>query len=355
MWLAGAGDVCPESERGAVVPGLDVFNASGFNMQALTARVLTPKYVPRQLGDLGIFEAEGVPTTTVAIERDGNSLVLVPTTPRGGPATQNQGTKRDYMPFPTYRHALDDTITADMVQNIRAFGSDNQLQTLAEVIAKRQQNMSDSLDATEEFHRINAIRGTLLNADGSTLLDLSAAFGVTAQTEQAWDIANQAEGALKNKVSDSLRLMEDELDGVGYTGAHVMCSSQFYDAMLAHKDVREALKGFPDGARVLLGRTARRQFDFAGATFEEYRGKIGNTKYVPDNKAFLIPIGAQGNFITRYAPAEFFETVNTLGLPRYSMMLNGSQPEISRILRVQTQLITLCTRPRTVIPIRQGA
>ena len=55
-------------------------------------------------------------------------------------------------------------------------------------------------------------------------------------------------------------------------------------------------------------------------------------------------------FITRYSPAEYIETVGTVGLPRYAIMNpDGTDPKHKRTVRVQSQAIHLMTRPRAQV------
>jgi hypothetical protein len=62
------------------------------------------------------------------------------------------------------------------------------------------------------------------------------------------------------------------------------------------------------------------------------------------DEARFVPAGVPGLFITRFAPADYEETVNTVGLPRYAKQIpmdNGK----GRKLEMQTNAISLCTRP----------
>lgn len=336
---------------------LDVFASNAFSMQELTAALLDRAHVPMRLGELGLFEARGVRTTKVSVEKRGQQLVLVQTTPRNAPAVQGQKNLRTLVDIPTARIAVDDAVTADEVQSIRSFGSESELRSVQEELLERLGDHSDSITATEEFQRIGALKGTVLDADGSTLLDLFTTFGVSAQSEVAMNIAGQAEGALRTKVNTSIiRPIEDELGGLPYTGIHVMCSSQFFDDLVAHAEVRNAMKGFPEGMRLLLGRTARRTLDFAGVMWEEYRGKVGSTSYVSDDKAHAFPVGVPGLFLSRYAPAEYVETVNTIGLPRYVVPNpDNGDTKSRRTFRVQSNALHICTRPRVLFPLKRGA
>lgn len=341
---------------------MDVFkqNAAGaFHMMQLTSVLLDQPHVPRRLGELpGLFQAAGVRTTKVSIERQANTLVLIQSTLRHGPAIQNVKDDRTFLDVPTVRLAVEDHITADEVQNVRGLGSESELMVLTDEINRRNLRMSNSLEATIEYHRVGAIKGQVLDANGDVLLDLFTTFGVAQQSEVNFDLANAspASGALRKVCSSVIRTIEDELGGLPYSDIYAMCSSQFWDDLTAHPEYRANKIGFED-ARELNERIARmggtRRVAFGGIVFEEYRGSVGATKYVADHKAHIFPLGVPELFLTRYAPAEYWDTVNTMGLPRYARIFYPEQDNSKVSLRVQTQLLNICTRPRVLIPARR--
>ncbi len=339
------------------MPGIqDVFAADAFSQVELTALLNDMPHKPRRLGEMGLFQSRGVRTLKVSIERQGSVLKLVQTTPRNTPPIQNEKRSRDLVDVPTSRIALGDAVTADEVQGVRAAGTESDLKTLQDEVLERGSDISDSIMVTEEHQRIGAVKGTVLDADGSTLINLATTFGVTLQSEIGWNIAAVAEGGLRTLCSALIRQIEDELGGLSYDSIHVMCSSQFFDDIVAHPDVREANKGFESGRDFLMGRTARRTQQYAGVTFEEYRGAVGGTKYVADDKAHAFPIGVSSLFVSRYAPAEYWDTVNTPGLPRYMrMMPDPAHPDSRMLIDVRSQGLHICTRPRTLVPLRRGA
>lgn len=339
---------------------MDVFRAnaaSAFNMMQLTATLLDQPHIPMRLGELGLFNAQGIRTTTVSIERQANTLVLVPTTPRGGPAYQNKKDDRTLTQIPTVRLAIEDTISADEVQGIRALGSESELRTVQDEVNMRNIRMSNSIEATIEYHRIGAIKGLVLDSNGDTLVDLFSTFGVSAQSEVAFDLSNAspAPGALRRVCSGIIRTIEDELGGLPYSGIYAMCSSQFFDDLTAHSEYRATMLNW-EAATQLAERIARRRITFGGILFEEYRGNVGGTKYVDDDKAFCFPLGVPELFITRYAPAEFMETVGTIGLPRYAFLEYDRSTMPRKVSpTVQTQILNICTRPRVLVKAKRGS
>src|ERR671918_542477 len=173
------------------MPALDVFSGSAFSMVALTDAINKMPYVPGRIGQLGLFREQGVSTTSVMIEEREGSLNLVETTARGAPAVQNTTNKRKARSLVVPHIALEDTILADEVQNVRAFGSESMLEGVQAVVNQRMSEMATKMDATLEHLRIGAIKGQILDADGATVLyDLFTGFGVSQHTEIDFDLDN---------------------------------------------------------------------------------------------------------------------------------------------------------------------
>lgn len=330
------------------MPSLDVFNSSHFSMNSLTQAINDLPYVPGRIGQLGIFEERGIRTTTAWVERNNETLSLVPVTERGAPPTQHDGSKRDVAPVQAVRLAIEDVITAEQVQNIRAFGSESEIKTVQSEVNMLQAEMARKLDATLEHHRIGAIKGIVLDSDGATeILDIYSLFGVSAPATVDFDLVNDA-ADVRGKCSGVIRSIEDALGGTPYQSIHAFCGSTFFDTLVQHPFVRDTYL-YSEGSQ-LRERTARRSVFYGGITFEEYRGSVGGTDFVATGDARIFPVGAVGNFITRYAPADYMDTVNTMGLPRYSVLTpdpTGKNRYVA--IESQTNLVNLCMRPLTLI------
>ena len=55
---------------------LDIFKDDAFSMQSLTKAINEQPYVPGRIGALGLFSEEGVNTTSVSVEKLGETLSL---------------------------------------------------------------------------------------------------------------------------------------------------------------------------------------------------------------------------------------------------------------------------------------
>ena len=132
------------------MPALDIFSSSAFSMVALTDAINQMPFVPGRIGQLGLFREQGVSTTSVMIEEREGNLTLVETTSRGAPAVQHVANKRKARSLVVPHIALEDTILADEVQNVRAFGSESMLEGVQAVVNQRMSEMATKMDATLE-------------------------------------------------------------------------------------------------------------------------------------------------------------------------------------------------------------
>lgn len=323
------------------------FESDIFTLSSLTAAINEVQYVPSQIGGMGIFEADGVSTTNVVIEKDGDVLGLVESKPRGAPGTVVGGDKRTGVSFQAAHLPTTATVLADEVQNVRAFGSEDQEQALQTVVNRRLAKMAQRIDMTHEYHRIGAIMGKVLDSDGTVLYDLFQSFGMEQQAvEMKLDTATTD---VQGETLDIHEAIEDALGGLSYTGVTVLCGKSFWRKFITHKSVKDAYQLWEAGAR--LRADPREAFLFGGIYWERYRG--GGQVKVPDTEAYAVPTGVLDLFITRFAPGDYADTVNTLGLPFYSssMLLDHNK---GVELEAQSNPAHLCTRPKTIIKLYEN-
>ena len=89
-------------------------------------------------------------------------------------------------------------------------------------------------------------------------------------------------------------------------------------------------------------------FSFGDILWENYRGAVGSTSYVNTDKCHLFPTNAPGLFRTVYGPADYIETVNTLGKRLYMKpIVMPNDKGVS--LEVQSNALQYCTRPKVLI------
>jgi hypothetical protein len=327
------------------MPGHDIWEGDGFTLESLTAAVNREPYRPGQVSALGVFEEDSVTTTVVSIEERNGTLSLIEPTERGGPGETADDEDRNRIPFEVDHYQRDDFIKADSVQNIRAFGEEDVLETLQDRIERRAQRHAQDLTMTLEHQRVGAIKGIVTSKSGKTLHDLYSRFGIAvpAAISLELDVEATKVGSLWQDVVYGL---EDALDEP-YGGIHVFTGRDFHRSLWTHASVQETFL-YHNGAAILR-QDVPDKFEFGGATWERYRTGAKATAnlgapYIAATEARVIPLGVPDLFITRFAPADYEETVNTEGLPFYAKQYS-SQNGKGRHLEVQTNAISLCTRP----------
>lgn len=327
---------------------IEIFEDNAFTVPALTAAINEQPFVPGRLAELGLFEEEGVTTVTVQIEKDGETLALVAAGERGTSGQVVNGSKRILLPFNTVHLPERFAIKADEIQGIRAFGEQTELQAVQDVVTKRLAKARRQLDATHEFHRMGALNGYVLDADGSTvLINIYERFGLTPVVVQM-ELA-KPETNVRVKCVDALDAQEEALGATASTGARAFCGKNFWRKLIAHRSVVETYEGSQYASA--LRADGREAFEFGGIMWERYRGKVGGISFVPDDDARLVPEGVPGLCITRFAPADYMDTVNTEGLPYYSQL--EMMPFKKGVAgEAQSNPLHLVTRPRAIVHLK---
>ncbi|WP_070415219.1 major capsid protein [Pseudomonas lundensis] len=318
-----------------------IFEDDAFSVSSLTAAINDQEYLPGRISSLGLFREEGISTITVQIEKDGDTLALVPAGERGTSGLVVGGTKRLMIPFNTVHLPERFTIKADEIQGIRAFGSRTELQSVQDVVNKRLAKARRQLDATHEFQRMGALNGQVLDADGKTvLLDIYKTFGVTRKKLRME--LNNPDTKVRVKCGEALDMQEDALGSITSTGSRALCGKTFWNELITHKSVEETYLNTQQAAA--LRGDARESFEFGGIVWERYRGKVAGISFVHDDKALLIPEGVPDLYISSFAPADYMETVNTQGIPYYSKIepLPFNKGVVGE---AQSNPLHLCTRP----------
>jgi len=313
------------------------------------------------LNGLGLFSEEGITERYVKIENRNQTLSIIPTSPAGtpAPADDNPDDRGVMDPIPTYRHAKKHTLLAEDLQGVREFGTED----MPEYPDRKMMEMLDKIQRehrqTKEYLRWQALKGNVYDVDGSKLLyNVYTLMGETQKTID-WDLTDDAAvDPILDGNDELLDYLEDEALGETITGIVKFCSPGYWTAQMKNKSFREAYKYFSEqGGEINPNRQLVRQFYYKGVTYIRHRGTASYKKkdgsivkhtFIPDNEAIAIPLGTYETFRTFFGPAEFLETVNTVGLPIYV------KPKLMDLdmgieLHSFSHQLNLVTKPRLVV------
>ncbi|MGH8541757.1 MAG: major capsid protein [Stenotrophobium sp.] len=342
---------------------LDIFNQDPFSTVSLTAAVDKYPYQPQELGELGIFDDDPIRTTALVVEQRQGRLVVIPLSERGEAGTQRQTEKRSARYFDVKRLRFDDTIYANELQNIRAFGTETELMQVQDEVARRlagPTGLLKSIEYTWEYQRLAAVQGLFTDADGSIVYNWFQEFNITPQAEVGFNLAAGTANSLRPLCNAIARKMKRAAQGSWQPSTRVvgLAGDAFYDTFVNHPDVIRTFINWSDAKDIRSGDTggAFSTFEFGGILWINYRGSDDNaTIKIPDDKVKFFPLGAPGVFRRALAPGESFEWVNTPGKPQYVVPIRDLQRNEWWKMEVSSYPLHICTRPEVLASARMEA
>jgi hypothetical protein len=335
---------------------MDVFNNSAFSAVSLSNAINQQPFLPTMLGDLKIFEDRPIRTTAAYIESRNGALTLIQTSPRGAPPAEEETDKRTAKYFETVRLCKAATITAQELQNVRAFGTESELQQVANEVAYRYEKLNRDMQLTWENLRLGAVQGIVMDADGTTVLsNWFTNWGVTQPTEVNWDLTNAspASGAVRKLCNSTLRAVQQALGGLWAPASSyllALCGDNFWDALTQHSEVRQTYLATQAAADLRSNALSYEQFKYGGITWINYRGTDdGSTVAINTDKVKFVPVNVPGLFEVAWAPAETFDFVNTPGKPLYALMVKDLLRNAWQRAELYSYPLFYATRPAALL------
>lgn len=306
----------------------DVLRDPVFGVIEQTARMRKIPNQPLLLSGMGVFKTKSITTRSFAVRIDQHKKRVLQTSARGidGNTTEFYESRVKYLD--TLYYATKDHVSADDIYTAGHIAPDNEIAAIATIqnlLDERQRQILDHFNLTWEFGRMMALtRGIIATIDDNsnpvTLVDLFDLFEVT---QQNIDIPfSQADFEFEGLINE----LHQELDNRGATArtaTKMICSPEFYDAMVSHPIIRNAVK-FINGGVFLMQH--HRSFEYQGIEWIRYGGNClpasaetgaAAIPWVPAGKAYSLVDGLADLYQTVYSPADFVETVGKPGQPFY--------------------------------------
>lgn len=327
---------------------MNIFLNSAFSAMSLTGMIQQAPYVPSVLGGLGIFERMPVRTRDIFVERSRTGLKLIPTSDMGAPPDVLDPGERDIVPLRTTRLAKRFTLYAHEVDGIRAFGSETELQAVQNEYAARAARLRSDMELTHEFHRLGALQGVLLDADGvSVIRDYFEEFGVAKPAPIQISLDNP-DANLRMEISAIVRDMTVKSGGAITPGTriHALVGDEFYDKLVTHKQVERTYLNYQAAAELRGGTGPYESFTYGGVTWHNYRGTDdGTTIAIPTNQARLFPVGARDVFKVAQAPLETMDFIGTPGQDVYMINIPDRDRNMWTKGEIYSYPLYICQRP----------
>lgn len=339
---------------------LDLLTAPEFTDDRLTDSINVAPMMTGRLARLGLFRPRGIPTTYVRIAITDDEITIIPARERGGPPNENmKGDKtRALVEIPHF--PLHDALTPGDLQNIMSWGESIQFKMVGDAYNEKLTNMRLKHDNTHHHMDWGAINGTILDAEGKTLLDVYDTFSLTRPTMN-YALANAGtDVAAKNRVLKST--IATALRGAATTGVRIFAGPTWYDAYVSHAKVLAALRAYPMAGQPNPEREDISDvFPFAGVTVErvdeEFPFRQADNTFVmrrpiPVNEAVAVPMGTQ--FFSRFiAPPDTILDANRA--PSFDSRIFVSTAELDhgkgRSIWTESNVLPICTRPGIMVQL----
>ena len=261
-----------------------------FSVVEMTEAVNKLPLMPLRFGSM--FETSGLTTTHMTFDYKRGRIILIADSPRGSQPeyVTGQTEKRQTKVLSCTHLSQADTVSPEDLQDVRAFGS-TELVTAERVINDKLTAIKRNLDMTLEFHRLGAIKGVVLDADGSTVLhDIFDTFGVTQKKQDlSFPAAVEADkNPILSGIMAAKRKIEAAMGGNPYTGISAVIGSNAYDKLTSHALVRDAYNLWAANQNSFGDNDYRRRgFPYGGILWIEASDVVGGRKLVDDDKGHL--------------------------------------------------------------------
>lgn len=337
---------------------LDIFRGDYFSATTLDEVADNIPYQPQALGDLGLFEDKPIMTTTVMVSYRNGVFELIPTTERGGPETAKGRRDRKLHYFETVALRQKDRINASELTDILSNGRplEIQLRDAVSEVNDRASIMRNDNEVTMEYHRLGAIQGILLDANGSPIYNYFDEFGVSAPVAVNFNFATITANALQqfieaNIVKPILRSLGKRASTATRVGALV--GDNFWAGLMTHDAIVRTYLNWQAAAQLRQGLTPPwGQFDFGGVTWINYRGTDdGTTIAIATNDAIFFPIGARDVFRVYWAPGERFRDQGKKGEQVYLIVTPDPRDNMDEWVdvRVRCYPLFICLFPKALM------
>lgn len=328
---------------------INPFDNNALTLISMTESAALAPYAESTIERMGIFDEEGITQTRLGMTEQDGVLTIVPNQKRGGQAAAHKHTQGKIHYFDSIHLPVEDAITADDIQGKATPQDPTGALILLNEVNKRIRQIKQSLMVTVEHLRIGALKGSVVDADGETVIeDLFTRFSIT-QKEIDF-VLGTASTVIRKKVALVVAHIENILGGLGYDHIEALCSPEFFRDFTTHALVEKAFNTYGASAQgQFLRDDLRGGFVFGGVTWREYRGYSSpKFPFIPAGDCRFFPVGVMGLHQTKWCPSTFLDDVNAVGIPITMKQIVNPENTAMKIL-AQSSPIVLTSRPGVLV------
>lgn len=308
---------------------------------------------------------------SIVFDRIQNTITLIPQADRGAFNStygKDQKVEQFALAIPYFRHR--DYLTVSDVQSKRRPGAADQQQTVALAKADKIQDLRLAADQTLEWLQFSAMTGVTADANGNTIADMYALFGLDKATDYTVDLATEI---ATTDLDAKLALVEAKVvaglkNGSSIQGIDLWLDPALFDEIVAHPKFREVYQFYMNqGGQMLRDSLSQyypwgvtRMFEHRGFRFLAYNptfavenastGVVESKKVLGAGKGVAIPRGARDLFRGYFGPANKLDFANRPGERMYSFEFPAVD-NTSITMEVEFSPLFFCTKPASIIQL----
>jgi hypothetical protein len=244
---------------------------------------------PLQYGYLNsqnMFNVKSTDQRAIIFDKDYSTTTLLPQVVRGTNAsTQGKERKADTfaLTLAYFKHA--DRLTNEDIQGWRQVGS-NMEETLARATAEKMEDMRLAWDQTQEYMKIQALKGIFKTPDGQVMANMFSEFGIT-QTAIDFKL-----GTLTTDIDQKIRQLKSAvaknvLNGGAISGVSVLVDPVFFDKLIRHPKIVNAYQYYLNSGKQVLRDDMSDYLKWGIMDHFEHRG----VKFLSYDATFNLPDG----------------------------------------------------------------
>jgi len=314
------------------------------------------------INSLNLFDTRSTSQTAIIFDKDYATTTLLPQVNRGDKAA-TQGKERTADTFALklayFKHA--DRLTSDDIQGWRVPGStDNE--SIARATGEKMLDMRRTWDQTQEYMKLQALKGIFKTPDGVVVANMFTEFGVSQQT------VDFVLGTSTTNIDAKIREMKTKMakamiNGGSMTGVQVMVDPEFFDKLISHPNMKNAYQYYMNSGKQVLRDDLSRYmaygiqdvFEHRGVTFVSYDATFN----LPDGTTELafgastglaLPTGVRGLFRGYTGPSAKLSEANQPGQELFVRTYLDERDEWVEF-ELEASPLYFSTAPRTSIAI----
>lgn len=312
---------------------------------------------------LELFSSEGTVSTIVEVRIEDGVLRVLPAKERGAPGTPagRETGKSIFFQVPHFPHM--DLITPKDIQDFLVLLARSRTpKSYDDELARRLLNIRANHSITLEYVRMGALKGVILDGDGTELYDLYDAFDITKKTvDFVLGTAGTDVIAKCEEVNDHII---SNLKGEVSDGVDVMVSGGFFNKLVQHEKVEKYFLQSNSSQELIrlerdrLGGNWGRVFEFQNLRFRENKttfpvkqaGTLTNVPAIEAGKGHAYPTGTQQTFKTWFAPPDTVAGANEPGEEIFvssEVLKHGKGVE----LWSESNPLAICNRPEVLVEV----